>query len=1081
MVTPNDEELQAALKACVEELAVALLGEPNRQLTNRKSMKWGAKGSLTLSRQGSKRGSWFNYEAGYGGGPLQLIGHVRRCEYHDAKRWAQEWLRLPPERRDVNTGVHPGAAALISRLVDDTGSDADELGRIARARALWKSSEPIAGTLGESYLIQRRGIQRPPHGWPDAVRFHAGSRALIVAGTDTAGSVRFVQRIRLTAEGSKIEASPGLPVKQTNGVVSGATVRLPGSADGPVLLAEGPETGLSLWVATDFETHIAVGAMSNHAPPTGRKVVVCRDDDKAHSAADKTLGRAMAAWHDAGADVVTATPWLVRRFDKTDFNDTLREAGIPAVRARIDAALCVDWRPVTRLSVSDARLALGAAIDRFFADATIWDDVRQKLEKQAKSELAADAQFPDAVVKARTAWAESRAATAEASKLAIVRPATDDSRAAAAVALEAARAARERASEASEVASAFEAETRKLQSEIRKAAKVKGRDAAGAPPVHAVKVDVGTGKSAAMRRTVAASLRRMRDAGDERTVAVAVPTHALGTEQAALFQAEPDAVASGLRAAIWRGREAEDPGAPGRKMCQDLDAVADAQEALADPQTTVCRQTRPDGGRECSFFKKCAYQRQRSTEADVWFVAHEMLFLPKPAALGDLVVVVVDELAWQDGLISADGNHVQISLDTFLQDEDVPGPPLTGQRLRFLRRRIHDELVRLPDGPLPRSAVMNADIRPEAANEARALEWMRKVDVGIYPNMSPRERKAAVSAAAINRTVARMASFWRAVEALARDDGPDASGWVALAVENTREGAVRLIRLKGCRPIGTGWDVPTLLIDAILQLNLVRPFWPGVELTAAIQVETPHQHIRQVTDRSYSKARMSKDAALRDVHATICREARRHAPGRVLVVAQLATEEALRSLGQLPANVELAHHNAVAGRDEWGAGPGRAGISLLIVVGRTAPPPAAVERMAEALTGAAIAPLLAWYDTADLVREMADGSAVSTQADRHPHLIAHAIQWQIAEGELVQIIGRARGVNRTEVDPVEILVMTNTPVPVPISQTIRAADLDPSPWDLMLAAGAVALNSPTDAAKAYPGLWATANARGATP
>jgi hypothetical protein len=48
MVTPNDEELQAALEAGVEGLAVALLGEPTKRFTDRKSMKWGAKGSLTL-------------------------------------------------------------------------------------------------------------------------------------------------------------------------------------------------------------------------------------------------------------------------------------------------------------------------------------------------------------------------------------------------------------------------------------------------------------------------------------------------------------------------------------------------------------------------------------------------------------------------------------------------------------------------------------------------------------------------------------------------------------------------------------------------------------------------------------------------------------------------------------------------------------------------------------------------------------------------------------------------------------------------------------------------------------------------
>jgi hypothetical protein len=90
--------------------------------------------------------------------------------------------------------------------------------------------------------------------------------------------------------------------------------------------------------------------------------------------------------------------------------------------------------------------------------------------------------------------------------------------------------------------------------------------------------------------------------------------------------------------------------------------------------------------------------------------------------------------------------------------------------------------------------------------------------------------------------------------------------------------------------------------------------------------------------------------------------------------------------------------------------------------------------------------------------------------------VAEAIRWQIAEGELIQIIGRSRGVNRTVADPVEILVLADMPLPLPINQTLSSVDLDPSPVDLMMAAGAVAFENPTDAASAYPFLWRTRGA-----
>jgi putative DNA primase/helicase len=290
-------------------------------------------------------------------------------------------------------------------------------------------------------------------------------------------------------------------------------------------------------------------------------------------------------------------------------------------------------------------------------------------------------------------------------------------------------------------------------------------------------------------------------------------------------------------------------------------------------------------------------------------------------------------------------------------------------------------------------------------------------------------------------------------------------------------GPVRVIRLKGRRELGKGWrDVPTLCLDAVLDPALLQPYWPTLQLTADVRAEAKHQHIRQVSDRTYSKAFLDRAATLRNLHAVICREARRYAPARVLAVTQLAVEQALLEIGPLPANLELAHHNAVAGRDEWGAGQDRDGVAALIVVGRTMPSPSAAEDMAEALTGEAIERLEGWYPGADCTREMADGTAVAVQADRHPHPVAEAIRWQIAEGELVQIIGRARGVNRTEADPVDVLVMTSVPLPVPLNEIIAAAHLAPSPADLMLAAGGVVLSDPTDAAAAYPHVWATRKA-----
>jgi putative DNA primase/helicase len=209
---------------------------------------------------------------------------------------------------------------------------------------------------------------------------------------------------------------------------------------------------------------------------------------------------------------------------------------------------------------------------------------------------------------------------------------------------------------------------------------------------------------------------------------------------------------------------------------------------------------------------------------------------------------------------------------------------------------------------------------------------------------------------------------------------------------------------------------------------------------------------------------------LRDVHAILCRYARQYAPGRVLAICQLDAEKRLPQIGPLPANLEIAHHNALAGKDLW------ADVAALVIVGRTAASPEDVEDTAEAVTGEAIERLSGWYPKADAVREMADGSFRSAETDRHPHPVAEAIRWGIVEAQLIQAGGRGRGVNREASNPIAILLMVNTPVPVPVERLISAADLDPTPFDLQMAAGGVAFENPTDASIAYPQLWETRNA-----
>jgi putative DNA primase/helicase len=189
--------------------------------------------------------------------------------------------------------------------------------------------------------------------------------------------------------------------------------------------------------------------------------------------------------------------------------------------------------------------------------------------------------------------------------------------------------------------------------------------------------------------------------------------------------------------------------------------------------------------------------------------------------------------------------------------------------------------------------------------------------------------------------------------------------------------------------------------------------------------------------------------------------ARRFGAGKILIVAQKRIRKQLEKLGPIPAQVTWAHHGAVTGRDEW------SDVRAMIVIGRSLPSPAAVDAQAEALTGQPVAERSGWYSAVDGTRELADGSVTAAETERHPHPIAEAFRWRACEGELQQIIERARGVTRrSDAERVDVVVVTDVPLPLPVD-TLSETDIAPRIEDQMLAREGLVLLSATDSAKAF--------------
>ena len=89
--------------------------------------------------------------------------------------------------------------------------------------------------------------------------------------------------------------------------------------------------------------------------------------------------------------------------------------------------------------------------------------------------------------------------------------------------------------------------------------------------------------------------------------------------------------------------------------------------------------------------------------------------------------------------------------------------------------------------------------------------------------------------------------------------------------------------------------------------------------------------------------------------------------------------------------------------------------------------------------------------------------------------MAEAIRWQICEGELVQAIGRARGVNRTAATPLAIDIIADVVLPLTVDEVVQWEKVPAGAEVEMLAAG-IWLDSPSDMARCWPKVWQTEEA-----
>ena len=152
----------------MEELALHLLGAPNKKLSTSDELRFGNKGSTSVNIGGAEPGVWYDHEAGKGGGALELIQHVQNCDLKDACAWAENWLGLAslpaalqpsvPKTRKRKAEQLPVEGEVTVHPPAELPSAATEFA--AKVANIIVQSGPAQGTPAEVYL-RSRGITMP--------------------------------------------------------------------------------------------------------------------------------------------------------------------------------------------------------------------------------------------------------------------------------------------------------------------------------------------------------------------------------------------------------------------------------------------------------------------------------------------------------------------------------------------------------------------------------------------------------------------------------------------------------------------------------------------------------------------------------------------------------------------------------------------------------------------------------------------------------------------------------------------------------------------------------------------------------
>lgn len=338
----ESEQLRNVVRFKAEQIARDLLGEPNKKLSDGRTLRFGENGKIAVRISGERMGTWYDFSSSTGGDIFALVQEKQACDF----KAAAEYLRRECGMQRLDAG---GSLKLVH---DHNNSDltkkyikerqAEE--RAAKAKQMFVTNlHARAKDIGDRsvahrYLTQRRGItcevgvdikitgiKNQGQYLPAIVAFARNEQGVITGG----------QQILLDKRtGGKADVDIA---KRSFGKIAGSFVEVgrgENASKGKVnvtIIAEGLETALSVKQAlangpnnkeiqVKVLCSLGISNIKNYQAVAGEKIIIAADNDGQHAVTSKTIDTAQEELQGKGAYVEIARPERVG-----DFNDVLQQ------------------------------------------------------------------------------------------------------------------------------------------------------------------------------------------------------------------------------------------------------------------------------------------------------------------------------------------------------------------------------------------------------------------------------------------------------------------------------------------------------------------------------------------------------------------------------------------------------------------------------------------------------------------------------------------------------------------------------------------------------------------------------------